>query len=196
MGSIENESDTDEFNDLVFGDTVFDHVDPGNHPEEFHNHEEVEEEERDKSWDVKLFDAIRGEAVNAVAEVEIALENRANINAYSDGASNLAWAFTSNSMEPVREEVIRLLLRHGAEFVDEHEEVEIYNGYASELSPLLFQDLVYSDRFKHVKASDVFSAMRWLIIARKPNASQMMHEYIHQVKVIFHDLKEEKRNEE
>ena len=201
MGSIENEPDTDEFDDMQFyrgyasGSDGSDNDYSKNRLYEFHNHEVVEEEERDKLWDVKLCDAIRGEAVNAVAGVERALDNRANVNAFSEGASNLAWAFTFNPMEPEREEVIRLLVRHGAEFIDEREELEIYNGYASNLSPGLFQDLVYSDRFNSVNSWDVLAAMRWLIIQQKPNALGIMREYIHQVKVIFHELKEKNKTD-
>ena len=166
-----------------------------NHPYHFHNHEMVAR--RDQKWDVKLRDAITSEGVNVVAGVEEALGNMADVNSLcGEETSNLALAFNTITLEPVREEVIRTLVQKGTNFADEREENEIYSAYVSKLSPDLLEQMMYSEYFKSVQSGKVLSAMYWVIIQRKPNAVYMMRELIQQARIIFDDLKETNKTDD
>ena len=143
---------------------------------------------------MKLRDAITGKSEDVLGDVKQALDNRARVNTRSDdGTSNLALAFRSEHPEPVREDTICMLLGHGAKFTNDVEECYIYRRYASELSPFLLQDLVFSGCFESVDSGMVLSEMRWVIIGEKPHAVEKMREFIYQAKVIFHELKGKKK---
>ena len=196
MGYSDNESlsDSGEFDDIKFSTP--------------HSEDDVDEsyprldwsdghtddqpiENRDESWDMGLCNAIRGDAAHAVEGVERALDNRADVNALcEDDMSNLAWALKCKPMGPAREEVVRLLLKESAVFTDDDEQRETFMDCAIDLSPRLFQDLLFSERFKAVKSNAVLSTMHWLVITNNPNACALMRMYIYQAQVIFSHLKE------
>ena len=161
------------------------------------------EEERDKSWDVKLFHAVRGKAEDAIRGIEDALWNGADPNALckeNDGNSNLAWVLTSISMEPVRERVFQLLIRKGAVFTNDREQIETFTECATELRPGFFFNLMYSDLFNSVTRHHVMMVMNLLIYKqstemRNPEACSMMHNYILFAELIFYRQKEKMENQ-
>jgi len=182
----ENESDNE---------SSCDHDCSSNNLYGFHNHKIVKT--RDMKWDVKLRDAIQSGGVNALEDIEEALENRADINSLSEEeTSNLSLAFNTNTLEPMRGEVIRSLVQSGAKFADEEEENDNYRGNASQLSPCVLEDLVYYDCFKSIHSGTVLSEMRWLIMTRKPNAVATMRGLIQQAKIIFYYLKEKQKTDD
>jgi hypothetical protein len=208
--------DDDDFGDIVFlpeppsrgngsGElTGVGHPTEYKHPG-FHRSSSPVEEERDTSWDLKLFHAIRGPAEHAIKGVEVALWNRADPNALceeNNGRSNMAWALTSRHMGPVREEVVGILLCKGAVFAnnpddpDDREQINTFLECANELSPSLFCDLVGSDVFNAVTSNNVMMTMRWLIRMqgnperRNPDTYDRIRGYINFAEIIFYNQKE------
>ena len=167
------------------------------------------EDERDKSWDVKLFHAVRGKAEHAIENVEEALRNDADPNVFcegnSSGKSTLALALTFKPMGPEREEVVRLLIREGAVFAndpddqDGREQIETFMECATDLSHSLLFDLVYADLFNSVTLHDVMETMRWLIQKQENperlKTCDMMSEFIHFAENILHRRKEQKNSD-
>jgi hypothetical protein len=190
-------SDSEEFGDFVFepsSEEKFDHdhihvIDnwTGNQPVEL---------ERDKSWDLKLFHAVRGNAPDAVARVQKALVNDADANWVNDerhDESNLAWALGYQPMEPAREEVAFLLLRGGAKFRSKREQCSTFCKTPM-MSHELLQTLLYSDMFSAVDSKLLWSNMQFFIVRiplRKDSRPRdMLREYIHLAKIIFYNIKE------
>ena len=198
-------SDSEEFDDFrdLFGDFVFE---PSS--EEKYDHDDIHvidnwtrnqpvQPERDKSWDLKLFHAVRGNASDAVARVQEALDNDADANWVNDkrhDKSNLAWTLQYQPMEPAREKVAFLLMRGGAKFESKREQCSTFM-HTPMMSHELFQTLHYNDMFPAVDSKLLWSTMQFFLVKlrskKDPRACDMLREYIHLAKIIFCNIKEQ-----
>ena len=195
MDDSDSGSESDEFSDLIFPTEPASDIDyVSNGPDVSY---EEDGDERNIEWDMKLRDAITGKSEDVLRDVEQALYNRADANSTRwDGTSNLALAFKSKHLEPVREDTIRMLLEHRAKFTDDDEECYIYRRYAHELSPCLLEEMVFNGHLKSIDSRTVMSEMRFLIMNVNSNAADTMKVLIYQAKNIFLELKEKNKEDE